>query len=236
MTCGCAARSRLSSRTATACCCAPRTAAAVRARHAIVAVSPALGGRWHWTRPLPADRDQLSQRMPMGAYMKVVLAYDRDVVARRQPVGHRATPTPGPVQMVVDSGSRDARGRGCWPASSPGARSSATAGWSWARARPPCASRSPACSATPAADWTAYAECDWTTEPYSRGGPVGLMGPGNARALRPRAAPPRGPRALGRHRHRDRVERLHGRRDPGRRARSRRGARAWWPREQRCRS
>jgi monoamine oxidase len=30
----------------------------------------------------------------------------------------------------------------------------------------------------PAADWTAYAECDWTTEPYSRGGPVGLMGPG----------------------------------------------------------
>ncbi len=30
----------------------------------------------------------------------------------------------------------------------------------------------------PAAHWTGYAECDWTTEPYSRGGPVGLMGPG----------------------------------------------------------
>ena len=28
-----------------------------------------------------------------------------------------------------------------------------------------------------AGSWTDYAECDWTTEPYSRGGPVGLMGP-----------------------------------------------------------
>ena len=51
--------------------CAPRTVQAIRARHAIVAVSPALAGRWHWARPLPADRDPLAQRMPMGAYMKV---------------------------------------------------------------------------------------------------------------------------------------------------------------------
>ena len=28
-----------------------------------------------------------------------------------------------------------------------------------------------------AASWTDYAECDWTAEPYSRGAPVGLMGP-----------------------------------------------------------
>ncbi len=110
----------------------------VRAGHAIVAVSPALYGRWHWARPLPADRDQLAQRMPMGAYMKVALAYERAWWRDGNLSGIAYSDT-GPVQMVVDSGSRRPGGA-CSPASSPGARSSATGGWSWARARPPCAS------------------------------------------------------------------------------------------------
>ena len=75
-----------------------------------------------------------------------------------------------------------------------------------------------------AGDWTAYAECDWTAEPYSRGGPVGLMGPGTLGTIRPRPATPCGAGALGRHRHGDCMERLHGRCDPGRRACCGRGA------------
>ena len=76
--------------------------AAIRARHAIVAVSPAMAGRWHWARPLPADRDMLAQRMPMGAYMKVVVAYDRAWWrdANLSGIGYADA---GPVQMVVDA-------------------------------------------------------------------------------------------------------------------------------------
>ena len=148
----------------------------VRARHAIVAVSPALYGRWHWARPLPADRDQLAQRMPMGAYMKVVLAYERAWWrdANLSGIGYADA---GPVQMVVDSGSDEAGG---------GALACFITGRAVERyGRLELGARQAAVRESltrmfgpPAADWTAYAECDWTTEQYSRGGPVGLMGPG----------------------------------------------------------
>jgi monoamine oxidase len=148
----------------------------VRARHAIVAVSPALAGRWHWTRPLPADRDQLSQRMPMGAYMKIVLAYDR-AWWRDANLSGIAYSDAGPVQMVVDSGSAGPAG---------GALACFITGRAVERyGRMELGARRAAVRESltrmfgpPAADWTAYAECDWTTELYSRGGPVGLMGPG----------------------------------------------------------
>ena len=187
---------------------------AIRARHAIVAVSPALYGRWHWTRPLPADRDQLAQRMPMGAYMKVLLSYERAWwrEANLSGIGYADA---GPVQMVVDSGSEGPAG---------GVLACFITGRAVERyGRMELGARQAAVRESltrmfgpPAADWTAYAECDWTTEPYSRGGPVGPDGPGDARALRTRPAAARGSGALGGHGHGDRVERLHGRRDPGR--------------------
>jgi monoamine oxidase len=148
----------------------------IRVRHAIVAVSPALYGRWHWAAPLPADRDQLTQRMPMGAYMKVLLAYDRPWwrEAGLSGIGYADA---GPVQMVVDSGSETSGG---------GALACFITGHAVERygrmdlgARQASLRDSLAGMFGPVAtDWTAYAECDWTTEPYSRGGPVGLMGPG----------------------------------------------------------
>ena len=100
---------RLWSRTASRSCCAPRMAPRSRARHAIVAVSPALAGRWHWARPLPADRDMLAQRMPMGAYMKVVVAYDR-AWWRDANLSGIAYADTGPLQMVVDASSGGAAG------------------------------------------------------------------------------------------------------------------------------
>jgi len=150
--------------------------AQMRAGHAIVAVSPALYGRWHWARPLPADRDQLSQRMPMGAYMKIVLAYDRTWwrEANLSGIGYSDA---GPLQMVVDSGTEGPAG---------GVLACFITGRAVERyGRMELGSRQAAVRESltrmfgpPAADWTAYSECDWTTEPYSRGGPVGLMGPG----------------------------------------------------------
>ena len=148
----------------------------LRAHRAIVAVSPALYGRWHWTRPLPDDRDQLAQRMPMGAYMKVALAYDRPWwrEANLSGIGYADA---GPVQMVVDSGSGGPAG---------GVLACFITGRAVERyGRMELGERKAAVRESltrmfgpPAAGWSAYAECDWTAEPYSRGGPVGLMGPG----------------------------------------------------------
>jgi monoamine oxidase len=148
----------------------------VGARLAIVAVSPALAGRWHWARPLPADRDQLSQRMPMGAYMKIALAYERAWWQDANLSGI-AYSDAGPLQMVVDSGSDGPAG---------GVLACFVTGRAVERyGRMELGARQAAVRESlvrmfgpPAADWTAYSECDWTTEPYSRGGPVGLMGPG----------------------------------------------------------
>ena len=147
----------------------------LRARHAIVAVSPALYGRWHWARPLPADRDQLSQRMPMGAYMKVVLAYER-AWWRDAGLSGIAYADAGPLQMVVDSGSEGAGGvLACFITG----RAVERYGRLELGARQAAVRESLVRMFGPGAgDWAAYAECDWTTEPYSRGGPVGLMGPG----------------------------------------------------------
>ena len=148
----------------------------VRARHAIVAVSPAIAGRWHWGRQLPADRDALAQRMPMGAYMKVSVAYER-AWWREQGLSGIAYADTGPLQMVVDATSAGEPG---------GLLACFIAGRAVERyGRLDLLTRKTAVRNTliemfgpRAGRWNAYAECDWTAEPYSRGGPVGLMGPG----------------------------------------------------------
>jgi monoamine oxidase len=47
-----------------------------RGKAVIVAMPPHLTGRIHYTPPLPPARDQLTQRSPMGALIKVLVVYD----------------------------------------------------------------------------------------------------------------------------------------------------------------
>jgi monoamine oxidase len=49
----------------------------VRAKRAIVAVPPTLAGRIDYRPDLPAERDQLTQRLPQGTLTKVAVIYDR---------------------------------------------------------------------------------------------------------------------------------------------------------------
>lgn len=51
-------------------------AAPLSARRAIIAVPPVLSGRIRYLPPLPAERDQLIQRMPMGRVIKTNVVYD----------------------------------------------------------------------------------------------------------------------------------------------------------------
>lgn len=46
------------------------------ARFAIIAISPTLAGRIRYQPPMPASRDGLMQRMPMGTAIKMMLVYD----------------------------------------------------------------------------------------------------------------------------------------------------------------
>jgi monoamine oxidase len=49
--------------------------ATLSARRAVIAVPPMLSGRIRYDPPLPTDRDQLTQRMPMGRVIKTNIVY-----------------------------------------------------------------------------------------------------------------------------------------------------------------
>jgi monoamine oxidase len=74
----------------------------VRARHAIVAVPPTLAGRIWYDPPLPGYRDQLTQRVPMGAVIKCFAVYD-EPFWRAQGLSGSAVSGGGPLTLTVDN-------------------------------------------------------------------------------------------------------------------------------------
>ena len=69
---------------------------------AIVAVPPALCGRIAYAPPLPAIRDQLTQRMPQGTVIKCMAIYERPFW-RDAGLSGQATSTEGPVKVMFDN-------------------------------------------------------------------------------------------------------------------------------------
>ena len=78
----------------------------VRARRAIVATSPALAGRIAYAPALPADRDQLTQRMPNGSVIKCMAIYE-EPFWRAEGLSGQATSDVGPVKVVFDNSPPD---------------------------------------------------------------------------------------------------------------------------------
>lgn len=74
----------------------------VHARRAIVAVPPTLAGRISYDPPLPARRDQLTQRMPQGTVIKTMAVYDRPFW-REHGLSGQATSDVGPARVVFDN-------------------------------------------------------------------------------------------------------------------------------------
>jgi monoamine oxidase len=147
----------------------------VRARRAIVAVPPTLAGRIEYEPGLPAARDQLTQRMPMGSVIKCMAVYEKPFW-REQGLTGQAVSLPGPAQVIFDNtppnGSpgligflegRDARELGAVPEAE--RRDAVLRGFE--RVFGP-----------PAGDPVMYFEKDWSGEPYSRGCYAGVLGPG----------------------------------------------------------
>src|SRR3954469_13772283 len=68
----------------------------------IVAIPPPLAGRLQYSPKLPALRDQLTQRYPMGSVMKVIAIYDKPFWRDKGYTGQVVSDT-GPAQVTFDN-------------------------------------------------------------------------------------------------------------------------------------
>jgi monoamine oxidase len=148
----------------------------VRAKRAIVALPPAFAGRLRYDPVLPALRDQLTQRVPMGSVIKCEAVYDapfwRDegltgqAVSDAEPVRVTFDNTPPDGAPGVLLGFIEGQAAREWGARPAGDRRAAVlenfATYFGDRARSP----------------SAYYEKNWTTDEWSRGCYGGYLGPG----------------------------------------------------------
>jgi monoamine oxidase len=154
-----------------------------RAAHVVVAVPPTLAGRIEYEPAMPAARDQLTQRVPMGAVVKCHAVYD-EPFWRAEGLSGQASSDRGPVRVVFDNTPQSGRpgvllgffeGRHARTTVPAERRDQVLHGFArlfGPRARHP----------------QAYLEQDWAAEPWSRGGYGGSLPPGTwtqlGRALR----------------------------------------------------
>lgn len=165
---------------------------AVRADRVIVAVSPAVASRIEFEPALPPAREALAQRMPMGAYMKGVAVYERPWWRDRGLSG-LALADRGPLQMTVDA-SPPGGGPGVLVGFVTGAPARELGRLEGPHRRGVMLDAMAAAIGAPEVSRPeAYRDLNWHEERWSRGGPVGLMGPGTMTALGPSLTEPVGP-------------------------------------------
>ncbi|HEY2388850.1 MAG TPA: FAD-dependent oxidoreductase [Candidatus Binatia bacterium] len=159
----------------------------VRARRVIVAVPAATAARIVYDPPLPIDRAQLLQRMPLGSIWKIALVYDEPWWRDEGFSGQSLDPD-SPLPLTLDA---------CGASTPPGIlnlfcsgaaarRLSGLAADERSRAAVEALSLRFGPKAARVRD---YAEQDWTAEPWIGGGMLSRFGPGVlttfGRSLRP---------------------------------------------------
>jgi monoamine oxidase len=149
----------------------------VTAKHVVVAVPPALAARIDYSPLLPAARDLLSQRLPMGALMKVEAVYPTPFWRADGLTGQFLT-VGGPVGYSFDNSPPDG---------APGVLAGFVGGVQNLTWGPRTAAARKAAVLTQFArifkddrflSPSEYFEMDWTLEEWSRGGPTAIAGPG----------------------------------------------------------
>lgn len=148
----------------------------LRAHRVIVALPPTLAGRIEYSPALPAARDQLTQRMPMGSVIKCMAVYD-EPFWRRDGLNGQAISIDGPAGAVFDNsppsgspgvllGFLEGRHARRLSSASVDQRRDAVVG-TFTRLFGPRAARP-----------DRYLDKDWSAEPFSRGCYTALMPPG----------------------------------------------------------
>jgi monoamine oxidase len=162
----------------------------VQARQAIVALPPALAGRIHFSPALPSDRDMLSQRLAQGYLAKVAAVYSEPWWRAKGLTG-QALSTDGPVSATFDDSPPDG---------SPGVIFGFVGGDELRRHQARSAperrrvvlEQFVGLFGEEAAGPIDYFETIWPEERWSRGGPVGVAGPGTYLAYGPALRRPEG--------------------------------------------
>jgi monoamine oxidase len=162
-----------------------------RGRRAIVAVPPTLAGRIVYDPPLPAYRDQLTQRVPMGAVIKCLAVYP-EPFWRGDGLSGSAVSPGGPVTMVFDNSP---------PSGSPGVLVAFLEG-QWARELGRVDAERRRIEVTTALERMfgpragkpeEFIEKSWADEEWSRGCYVGYTAPGVLTSFGPALRAPIGP-------------------------------------------
>jgi monoamine oxidase len=162
----------------------------VRGQRVIVAMPPTLAGRIDYHPALPAGRDQLTQRLGQGTLTKVTAVYDTPFWRAKGLTG-TAVNADGLVSATFDDSPENG---------SPGIIFGFVGGDS-ARAYEalsPAAGRAQVLSelatlfGPEAASPKAFYDTRWTNEPFTRGCPVAIAGPGTLLAYGDRTRAPQG--------------------------------------------
>lgn len=146
------------------------------ASYCIIAIPPALASRIHYEPSLPARRDHLSQRMPMGSVIKYVIAYDTPFW-RQAGFSGEIVSDRGPIGLAFDATSHD----GSQPAIvgfTDGGEAHDWAEKSAEHRRRAVLEQLASLFGQQALSPSGYAEKSWIDDPWSRGCYVGLMPPG----------------------------------------------------------
>ncbi|MDT4945388.1 MAG: monoamine oxidase [Pseudonocardiales bacterium] len=149
----------------------------VNARHAVVAIPPALTARIGYDPILPSARDMITQRVPMGALMKVEAIYPTpfwrannltgQFLTTSQPVGYAFDNSPPDGSLGVLAGFVGGNANRTYGAMTATQRRAAVL-TQYATVFQDNRFLSP----------TDYFDFNWVEEQWSRGGPTGLFGPG----------------------------------------------------------
>jgi monoamine oxidase len=162
----------------------------VEAKRAIVAVPPALGRRIEYRPDLPRDRRRLMRGSPQGTLRKVTVVYDRPFWREHGLTGFSVS-LDGPVSITYDDSP---------PSGSLGAILGFVGGDRNRRfsGLPPAARRAEVLAelvqlfGAEAAEPQRYLETNWSSKPWSRGGPVAVLGPGTLSTYGPALRQPVG--------------------------------------------
>jgi monoamine oxidase len=155
----------------------------VRAQQVIVAIPPTLAGRIDYSPALPFERDQLTQRYAQGTLTKVAAVYEQPFW-RGQGLTGQSFATGAPVSATFDDSPPDG---------SPGVIFGFVGG---SNARSYDAMSGPARQSAvlgqyaqffggTAANPIDYFDTSWAAEQWTRGCPVGILGPGTLTAYGP---------------------------------------------------
>jgi monoamine oxidase len=162
----------------------------VTARHVVVSVPPPLAARIRYEPALPAARDQLTQRLPMGAVIKCHAVYERPFW-RDEGLTGQATTDVGPVKITFDN-SPSSGPPGVLVAFVEGAHARVLGRRGADERRHEVLAALAALFGPAAAQPLEYVERDWSSEEWTRGCYAALFTPGTWTQLGPALRQPVG--------------------------------------------